>query len=402
MTDVTNFNTAAIVPGCPDLSALRYALDDAAASNGVAAHVSGCQRCAALLVELRADATAARLALSALPAPAAVDATLAYRRFSERLRREQTVAPTHGMQGWSGGLMQRFWSSRSARSLSAVAAVFVLMMALAISPARGLADGVLDHFRVQKFAAITIPMDMVDQLQAGTQNMPADQQQALKDEFGKLGTFETTLNMQSAHQVASLDEARSAYGTLAVPSSLPSGFDSAPTAYVSDAGSANYTLNVAEADALVKRLGLPIYALPDAAQYPTLAFSVDVPQAAVLDYQNADGKHLLVGQMQSPTLNIPQGIDMNALREQILQLPGLPTDLVAQLRQVKDWQHTLIIPVPSGATSSDVTMNGEPALLIEGNNGEGSAVLWQKGGVLYIVAGQTGRDAVMATADALQ
>jgi hypothetical protein len=46
-------------------------------------------------------------------------------------------------------------------------------------------------------------------------------------------------------------------------------------------------------------------------------------------------------------------------------------------------------------------MHGEPALLIEGKNGEGSAVLWQKNGLLYIVAGQVDRDAVMSTADAL-
>jgi hypothetical protein len=297
--------------------------------------------------------------------------------------------------------MMRFWSSRSARSLTAVAAVLVLMMTLALSPARGLADGVLDHFRVQKFAAITIPMDMVDQLQAGAQNMPDSQKQALQDELGQLGTFETTLNMQSAHDVGSVDAARAAYGDLAVPSDLPNGFDSAPTAYVSDAGTATYTLNVAEANALVQRLGLPIFSLPDATQYPTLTFNLDVPKAAVLDYQNADGQHLLVGQMESPTLDIPQGIDMNALREDLLQLPFLPTDLVAQLRQVKDWQHTLIVPVPSGASSSDVTMHGEPALLIEGKNGEGSAVMWQKNGLLYIVAGQVDRDAVMSTADAL-
>jgi anti-sigma factor RsiW len=402
MTDRTDNVSNTAAPGCPDLSDLRCALDDAPTAERVTAHAAGCPRCTALLAEVRADAAVAAVALRLLPAPATVDAASAYRRFNTRVRNEGLTKTLDSHQGWTGGVMQRFWSSRGARSLTGVAAVFVLMMALALSPARGLANGVLDQFRVQKFAAITIPMDTLDQFKAGTQNMPDSEKQALQDEFGKLGTFETTLNMQSAHEVGSVDAASAAYGNLDVPSKLPNGFDAAPDAYVSDAGTATYTLNVGEADALVKRLGLPIYALPNAAQYPTLTFSVDVPQTAVLDYQNADGKHLLVGQMESPTLNIPEGIDMNALREQILQLPGLPTDLVAQLRQVKDWQHTLIIPVPSGASSSDVTMNGEPALLIEGNNGEGSAVVWQKGGVLYVVAGQVDRDAVMATADALQ
>jgi hypothetical protein len=389
-----------LLASCPQLGVLRQALDDdAAVDDATRQHVAGCPRCLARTMELRSIAAASAVALGRLPAATEIDAQAAYRRFSERVRGEPIgVAET----GWSGGTMTRFWSSRAARSLTAVAAALILMTVVAVSPARGLADTVLDRFRVQKFAAVTIPMDMVQQVQAGAQNMSDADKQALQDELGKLGSFNTTLNMQSAHKVASVDDARAAYGSLDVPSKLPSGFDAAPQAYVSDAGTASVTVNVAEAQALIKRMGLPIYSLPDPAQYPTLTFTAELPKAAVLDYQNADGKHLIVGQMESPTLDIPQGIDMNALREDILQLPGLPADLVGQLRQIKDWQHTLVIPVPSGATSHDVTINGQPALLIEGNTGEGSAVLWQKDGFLYVVAGQVSSDAVQATADAMQ
>lgn len=386
---------------CPAIGALRLALDEReAAPAGVREHIAACAGCADRLADLRAGADAAVAALGRLDAPDSPDATLAYHRFTARLRREALTAPG---AGWSrGGLMARFWGTRAARSMTAVAAVFIVMMALTITPARGLADTMLDRFRVQKFAAVTIPMDMVNQFKGAASNMSDADKQAIQQEFQALGTFDTTLNLQSARQVDSVAAASAQYGNLAVPSSLPSGFNAPPRAYVSDAGTASYTLNVGEADALVKRLGLPIYSLPDATTYPTLTFTAEIPKAAVLDYQNADGKHLVVGQMESPTLDIPEGIDMNALREDILQLPGLPTDLVAQLRQIKDWQHTLIIPVPSGATSQDVTMNGQPALLIEGNNGEGSAVLWQKDGFLYIVAGQMDSGAVMDTADSMQ
>lgn len=385
---------------CPDIGALRLALDGDDATAGVREHLDACSGCAGHLAELRADADAAAVAMARLDAPEGMDATLAYQRFTARLRREDSIAPGADWSG--GGLMTRFWGTRAARSMTAIAAVFIVMMALAITPARGLADTMLDRFRVQKFAAITIPMDMVDQFQNAATTMSDADKQALHDEFQALGTFDTTLNLQSAHQVDSVEAARAQYGNLDSPSSLPSGFDAAPTAYVSDAGTASYTLNVGEAKALIQRLGLPIYSLPDASAYPTLTFTAEIPKAAVLDYQNADGKHLVVGQMESPTLDIPEGIDMNALREDILQLPGLPADLVAQLRQIKDWQHTLVIPVPAGASSHDVTMNGQPALLIEGNNGEGSAVLWQKDGFLYIVAGQMDSGAVMDTADSMQ
>ena len=387
---------------CPDLGMLRQALDDDAAQT-IHAHAAHCDICAERLTALQAAAADVASSLGGAPPPDTFATAAAYQRFRARLRHEDVAGAVYDDRtAWSGGFMARFWSSRAARSMSAVAVVVIVMMAVAVSPARGLADGVLDRFRVQKFAAITIPMDMLDQVQSGALVMPDSQKQALQDEFNQLGAFESTLNMQSARQVESVDAARAAYGDLAVPSSLPTGFTATPDAYVSDAGTASYTLNVGEADALVQRLGLPIFSLPDATQYPTLTFTAEIPAAAVLDYQNADSEHLFVGQMESPTLDIPQGIDLNALRDEVLQLPGLPADLVAQLRQVKDWQHTLIVPVPSGASTDDVTMHGEPALLIEGNNGEGSAVLWQKDGVLYVVAGQVDRDALLATAAALR
>lgn len=298
--------------------------------------------------------------------------------------------------------MNRLWNARGMRGGISVLVALAVLMVVVATPARGLADGVLGRFRVQKFAAVTIPMDVVQQLQSGVGNLSDTDKQALKQQFDKLGTFNTTLGMQSARQVASIDEARAQYGNLNVPGQLPAGFDVAPTVYVSDAGTASYTLNTAEAQGLIDRLGLPIYSLPDAAQYPSLTFNLNVPKAAVLDYQNAAGQRLLVGQMASPTLTTPDGVDMNLLREDLLGLPGLPTDLVAQLRAIDNWQNTLIIPVPQGARTDDITMNGEPALYIEGGNGEGSVVLWQKGGVLYVVAGQVSRDALLATADALQ
>jgi hypothetical protein len=68
------------------------------------------------------------------------------------------------------------------------------------------------------------------------------------------------------------------------------------------------------------------------------------------------------------------------------------------LRAVKDWQHTLIIPVPSGATTSNETVQGSPALLIKSDQGQ--VVLWQKDGILHMV-GTNGDASVMSVADSL-
>jgi hypothetical protein len=299
--------------------------------------------------------------------------------------------------------MSRFLGQRPVRMAMGLTAVIAVVMAMTITPMRTVADDFLNQFRVQKFAAITIPMDMLEPLTtAAMANMSDADREQMQDALEQLGTFESTFSFdeESLPEPITEAEARAQYGDFDVPDDLPDGFDNAPEAYVTEAGSASYTLNVLNAQEMIDELGLPIYALPDPEAYPTLEFSATIPSAVVLEYDNAAGEKLMVGQMASPQLNIPDGIDMNELREDILRLPGLPADLVAQLRSIDDWEHTLIVPVRPEAETDDISMNGEPALLIE--DPEGSAVLWEDDGILYVVAGEVSGDAIRDVADSMQ
>lgn len=299
--------------------------------------------------------------------------------------------------------MGQLFERRSMRAASWFVAVIAVVLAVSFSPMRTVADDFLNQFRVQKFAAVTIPMDMLSPLESmALSGMSEEDKQRLRDEFNQLGALDTTFEYDEENLPApvSLEEAEAQFGDIDAPDDLPDGFDSAPSAYLTEAGTASYALDTANAQALVDALGLPIFSLPDPALYPTLEFTANVPAAAILEYKDADGKRLMVGQMASPSLDIPDGLDMDALREEILRFPGLPTDLVAQLRAIDDWESTLIIPIPEGATSDDITINGEPGLLIE--HALGSAALWEKDGILYAVIGQVSDDAVRDVADSMQ
>ncbi len=258
----------------------------------------------------------------------------------------------------------------------------------------------LNKFRVQQFAAITIPMDFAQQMGAQLPQLSGQQHQELAQALQGLGTFQTTFSPSSLHEAASVDEARSHLGgTLAVPSKLPGAFQGVqPKIYLGDAGRASYTLDVAKAQQMLRSIGVSAAFLPDPRTTPSATITLDVPASAAFVYAAGD-KHLVVGQMASPTLDLGT-IDAETLRETLLALPGLPPDLVAQIRNVRDWRNTLIIPVPAGAKTSQKTVDGVPALLIESS--EGAAVLWQKDGNLHVVAGQATADEVMATATALR
>ena len=99
-----------------------------------------------------------------------------------------------------------------------------------------------------------------------------------------------------------------------------------------------------------------------------------------------------------PALKLPDELDVNAFRA---ALPGLPADTVAQLKAVKDWERTLIIPVPEDATTKNVSIKGNAGILIVDAQGRGSLVIWQQGGMMFAVGGTLSEVDLMAVANGL-
>lgn len=333
----------------------------------------------------------------------APDTERAYQRL--RVRARANAAPTGrgfiaSMEGVP--LMQRI--TGAPRRAAAVGVIIVALMVgvIAFAPVSTLANNFINSLRIQQFAAITVPMDLVGQFDQQAKSVTPQDVQSMMTMLQNSKDFSTTFSPKSLHVGGTVQDAKTRLGgSIEVPSNLPSGFSGTqPQVFTSDAGSTSFTVDVAKADQLLQKLSLNVQGLPDPTTTPKVTFSVDVPAAAALAYTSGNN-HLVVLQMQSPTLNIPSTVDINELRDTILSIPGLPTDMVAQIKAVHDWQHTLIIPVPSGATTAQKTVNGAPALLI--SDKDGAVVLWQKDGVLYAVGGNgLSSDAVMSVAGSMQ
>jgi hypothetical protein len=108
---------------------------------------------------------------------------------------------------------------------------------------------------------------------------------------------------------------------------------------------------------------------------------------------------LVIAQTRVPTVD-STGASAQQIEDYLLSQPGVPPDLAAQLRAIKDPSSTLPIPIPQGlATTENVTVNGSPGLLIKAVLG--AAVVWQKNGVIYAVGGQLTPDQVLAIATSL-
>jgi hypothetical protein len=369
-----------------------------------AMHIDHCPNCRerlALIVD-NADAVATMLYAIA-PAPARIDEDRALREaHARRWTRESKVS-------WAKGdtLMSRFGRVGRRGAIAGVAVIALMIAVIAAAPIGSLADNMLNGFRVQQFSAITFPLNLVDSSAAsslpgsstsGSSSLSSDMGSFVQSELMGLGQPSTTLSKSSLKTANSVTDAQTHLnGDMELPSSLSTFSGVTPTVYLTDAGTVSYKLNVQKARDLFALGKLDPAPLPDPSAYPTVNFSLNVPAGAALDYE-LNGKHLVVAQMESPTLNIPSSVDISLLRDELLSSGYLPPDTVTQLRAVTDWQHTLIIPVPDGATTSNETVQGSPALLIKSN--QGSVVLWQKDGILHMVG--TDSDAsVMSVATSL-
>jgi hypothetical protein len=110
---------------------------------------------------------------------------------------------------------------------------------------------------------------------------------------------------------------------------------------------------------------------------------------------------LIVAQGKPPVVQ-SDGVTVEQLQNYLLAQPGISPQLAAQIRAIKDPSSTLPVPIPVDmATSKKVTVQGVEGIFVGDSTGLGSAVIWQKDGIVYGVAGTLTEQQVLAVANSL-
>lgn len=272
----------------------------------------------------------------------------------------------------------------SNRKFAASVATFVLLFAIALSfpSVRAAANEVLGLFRVQKFAAISISPDQIAMLQE------------LADSGLTPGELVVINEPGDARAVDSVDEAGITTGldvrTLSV-------LDEPSAIRVMDGGNGRLIIDAAQAQEILKLAGADPRLIPDSLDGAT----VDVSVFASVEQQWQDGTFLI--QTESPIVNYPDGLDPVPLGEALLQLLGMSPTEAARLARSIDWTGTLLLPVPqSVATFSEVTVDGVSGLALTSLDGHGSALMWQKNNVVYILSGPNNTTELVELANSIQ
>ena len=319
-----------------------------------------------------------------------VDTERALARLRARVEAERIAPVTRG-----GSAPRRVAVNIWLRGLAAAATVALVATLLTVS---GLAETILTIFEPKQLVAV--PITVSDFSGAAS--------------FGAYGTL-TWTEQPKPYDVPDLRTAVHDSGmTVLVPGNLPAGVG-APHYGVMNKTTATFTFSAdktKQAAAAQQRTPPPMPANIDGSKLfitggpAVVAYYADstAPTGAtgVSGASPFAGMPKLIVAQGRPPVVQSDGVTVEQLQSYLLAQPGISPQLAAQIRAIKDPSSTLPVPIPVDmATSKKVTVQGVEGIFVGDSTGLGSAVIWQKDGIVYGVAGTLTEQQVLAVANSL-
>lgn len=292
----------------------------------------------------------------------------------------------------------------------ALAAVLLLGVTFSQPNVQAWAQGVIQSLRVQKVEPIKIDP-------ASLRGLPV----LGVGDLSKLGTYAGPTEPRI--RAANVQEANRTTGlALRAPSTLPGTLRNSQGIYVSEAESFTFTYDGAKLVQAAQDYGVGDAALLN--ELRTLngvTVKGTVPSAAAFFYgappmgnqgpsvrnarpaadtPPAASPSAALLQMKSPTLEVPGTVHADRLRDVLLKSGALPPPLANQLLAIQDWRTTLPIPVTKG-NATQVQVDGTTGTLVVGELPV-PVLIWQKDGVLHVLAGRLSEAEILAAARSLQ
>ncbi|KAA3660419.1 MAG: hypothetical protein DWQ04_19435 [Chloroflexi bacterium] len=266
-----------------------------------------------------------------------------------------------------GVRLQAFFLAPARRA--ALTAVFLILFfgtAFSFPTVRAAASDFLGRFRVQKFAAISISPEQIAMLEK-----IAD----LGLSPGELEIFEEP---GAATEVDSLREAQSLTGIEGVRTLSDLGEPT--TVFVTDGGYGRFKIDPEGTRAILEAAGVNANVLPDDLENANIHITV----FAGVQQQWESG--IMLMQTESPIVDYPNDFDSTLLGSALLQILGMSEAEANRLAAQIDWTSTLLLPIPQeAATFSEVTVEGNSGILLDSLDGQSSALVWQRDGIIHLL-----------------
>lgn len=345
---------------CPEEGILQAYLDgelNAQAAGNVAGHLHHCPACRQRLARLEETAEKTGPLLER------------YRQVTEN-----AVRPPRGLKAWSvppsqnqpltrrRGIMimlrQHKWLS------GAVAAVLAFGLFLSWAPGRSLAAQFLNVFRMEKIQVIKISADDLAELE---KLFRGESGEVDISNFGRIEIHGVT-----GHEKVDLLQVESLTGIKnAFPDTLLGG--ERGDIWMECSPSITITPYVEQLNSYLKKHGG--MTLPG--NLEGRSFTINIPPVFRAHYRQQD-KDIFLYTAGDLTVDVPEGVDIMAVRASFLSMPFLPPNLRQQLASISDWQRTLPVPEIRGMPAREVDVNGSQGVYF--SDGLNSGILaWRQG-----------------------
>jgi hypothetical protein len=352
-----------------DDGTLRRFIDEPAALDAPAReHAGSCAVCRKRAEEIAANAqfTANRLSgdveVSAMPV-------------LERLQRRLEAPPTRA--AWY-------------RPLAACAAAAAFVLALFFTPLGGYARSLLTIFEPQQFQPIDVTQNELQDLH-------------LLPHAGDIGTIQT---LRKAHRTyyAAIDGAQKHLAfTVLRPAVLPAHFGTVHSFFTMTPSAAAFTFSARKARAFEARSHKTLPPMPPALDGTSVR--IDTGSVFNAHYEGSGPQKQAFFELieaQAPRVT-SSGAPPDVLENYVLSMPNIAPQLASQIRALRDIRTTVPVPVRIDKQSAHrVEVQGVQGLAVGDNTGLGAGVMWQKNGIVYVVAGPLSMKDVLAVANGLR
>lgn len=309
----------------------------------------------------------AEMAARALGGDVTVDAEKAYARFHSRALSKKR--------------MPRWYLPAAVATAAAV-----LACALFFTPLGGYANAFLTIFEPREFQPI---------------NLSAADLRGLKlfPNANEIGTQRIVAKPKRT-DVASFAAAQAHVGfALLRPTVLPAQFGAAHSYVVYSPGQVTFTFSAAKAQASARRSHKTLPPMPPGLDGATIRLQLGDNFDA--RYQaGKTGRSFALIEMRAPRVT-SSGASLQTLERYVLAMPNVSPALASQIQALAENS----VPVPVNIDkqhAQHVDINGTPGLAIGDNTGLGAGVMWQKDGIVYVVAGPLSMNDVLTVANGLR
>lgn len=369
-------------------------------------HLAACEECRRRLEAMAVQSSEVSEALSTLapgsPSPENTEQALA--RF--QARREAEWKPS-----WRDGFLAGLFSRHPVPAWSSAALAAMIVALVTFAPARSVAQRVLAMLRVQKIAVVPV-------------NLPSTPGPDTVATIRRLisDRIVVTLSPGKPQAAANASEASQMAG---FPVRVLSGAPGAPKFAVAGEQAFVMTLDKDRLQEILNEMGHPDLQIPDSVNGKTIA--VHIPKAVFARYGNCPDRGMggrtsrspgqapdaqsasncmVMVQAPSPIVSVPPDLNVSQLAEVGLEATGMNPEEADAFCQTVDWTSTLVIPIPSRASSYEKTeVDGAEGALITSHSRNGHpahySLIWVKKGMLYSLIGSGDPANAVAMAESL-